>query len=46
MPKAVRIREPGGIEVLEIGEFAVREPGPFEALVEVAGVGPVRRRRG
>ena len=37
--KAVRIREPGGPEVLEIGEIEVPEPGPSEVLVEVAAAG-------
>jgi putative PIG3 family NAD(P)H quinone oxidoreductase len=37
--RAVRIREPGDVDVLEIGEIAVREPGPGEILVEVAAAG-------
>jgi putative PIG3 family NAD(P)H quinone oxidoreductase len=37
--KAVRIREPGGPEVLEIGEIDVPNPGPSEVLVEVAAAG-------
>lgn len=41
MPKAraVRIREPGDITVLELDEVVVREPGPGEVLVEVAAAG-------
>jgi putative PIG3 family NAD(P)H quinone oxidoreductase len=41
MPKAraVRIKGAGGIEVLELGELEVREPGPNEVLVEVAAAG-------
>jgi len=37
--KAIRIREPGGPEVLEVGEIEVPEPGPSEVLVEVAAAG-------
>ena len=37
--KAVRIREPGGPEVLEIGEIDVADPGPTQVLVEVAAAG-------
>jgi putative PIG3 family NAD(P)H quinone oxidoreductase len=37
--RAVRIREPGGPEVLEIGEIQVADPGPTEVLVEVAASG-------
>lgn len=37
--KAIRIREPGGPEVLEAGEIEVPEPGPSEVLVEVAAAG-------
>ena len=37
--KAVRIREPGGPEVLEIGEIDVAAPGPTQVLVEVAASG-------
>jgi putative PIG3 family NAD(P)H quinone oxidoreductase len=37
--KAIRIREPGGPEVLEMGEIDVPEPGPSEVLVEVAAAG-------
>lgn len=41
MPKAnaIRIREPGGPEVLELGEIEVRNPGPNEVLVEVVAAG-------
>jgi putative PIG3 family NAD(P)H quinone oxidoreductase len=37
--KAIRITEPGGPEVLEVGEIEVPEPGPSEVLVEVAAAG-------
>lgn len=37
--KAIRIREPGGPEVLEVGEIAVPNPGPSQVLVEVAAAG-------
>lgn len=37
--RAVRIRESGGPEVLELGAIDVREPGPGELLVEVAAAG-------
>jgi putative PIG3 family NAD(P)H quinone oxidoreductase len=37
--KAIRIREPGGPEVLEVGEIEVAPPGPSEVLVEVAAAG-------
>jgi putative PIG3 family NAD(P)H quinone oxidoreductase len=37
--KAIRIREPGGPEVLEVGEIEVPAPGPSEVLVEVAAAG-------
>lgn len=41
MPKAnaIRIREPGGPEVLEAGEIEVPSPGPSEVLVAVAAAG-------
>lgn len=41
MPKAnaIRIREPGGPEVLELGEIEVPSPGPNEVLVEVVAAG-------
>lgn len=37
--KAIRIREHGGPEVLEIGEIEVPRPGPSQVLVEVAAAG-------
>jgi putative PIG3 family NAD(P)H quinone oxidoreductase len=37
--KAVRIREPGGPEVLEIGDIDVAAPSPTQVLVEVAASG-------
>ncbi len=37
--RAVRIREPGGPEVLELSTLDVRGPGPGEILVEVAAAG-------
>ena len=37
--KAIRIREPGGPEVLELGEIEIPSPGPTQVLVEVAAVG-------
>ena len=37
--KAIRIREPGGPEVLGVGEIDLPEPGPSEVLVEVAAAG-------
>jgi len=37
--RAIRIREPGGPEVLEPGEIEVPDPGPSEVLVEVAAAG-------
>lgn len=36
---AVRIREPGDLDVLEVGEVQVRAPGPGEVLVEVVAAG-------
>jgi NADPH2:quinone reductase len=36
---AVRIREPGDLDVLEVSEVIVRAPGPGEVLVEVAAAG-------
>ena len=36
---AVRIREAGGPEVLELGQLEVRDPGPGEVLVEIAAAG-------
>jgi putative PIG3 family NAD(P)H quinone oxidoreductase len=48
--RAVRIREPGGPEVLELVDVEVRAPGPGEVLVEVAAAGlnraDVLQRRG
>jgi NADPH:quinone reductase len=40
--KAIMVSEPGGPEVLRIGETEIPEPGPGEALIRVlaAGVGP------
>lgn len=37
--KAIRIRGPGGPEVLEVGEIELSEPGPSKVLVEVAAAG-------
>jgi putative PIG3 family NAD(P)H quinone oxidoreductase len=37
--KAIRIREPGGPEVLGVGEIDLPEPGPSQVLVEVAAAG-------
>jgi NADPH2:quinone reductase len=37
--KAIRIREPGGPEVLGVGEIELPEPGPSQVLVEVAAAG-------
>jgi NADPH2:quinone reductase len=37
--KAIRIREPGGPDVLEVGEIEVAQPGPSEVLIEVAAAG-------
>lgn len=39
MTRVVQIRKPGGPEVLEIADVAVRDPGPGEAKVAVAAVG-------
>jgi putative PIG3 family NAD(P)H quinone oxidoreductase len=48
--KAIRIREPGGPEVLSLGEIEVPRPGPSQVLVEVAAAGVNRadclQRRG
>ena len=40
--KAIMVSEPGGPEVLRMGEAEIPEPGPGEALIRVlsAGVGP------
>jgi putative PIG3 family NAD(P)H quinone oxidoreductase len=37
--KAIRIREAGGPEVLEVGEIDLSAPGPSQVLVEVAAAG-------
>ena len=37
--RAIRIREPGGPEVLELGEIELPSPGPSQVLVEVAASG-------
>lgn len=37
--KAIRIREPGGPDVLGIGEIEIPKPGPTQVLVEVAAAG-------
>jgi putative PIG3 family NAD(P)H quinone oxidoreductase len=37
--KAIRIREPGGPDVLEVGEIELSVPGPSQVLVEVAAAG-------
>ncbi|NNE20036.1 MAG: alcohol dehydrogenase catalytic domain-containing protein, partial [Myxococcales bacterium] len=37
--KAIRIREPGGPEVLEVGEIELPAPGPSQVVVEVAAAG-------
>ena len=37
--RAIRIREPGGPEVLEVGEIEVSQPGPSQVLVDVAAAG-------
>jgi len=37
--RAVRIQQPGGPEVLALGEIDVRGPGPSEVLVRVASAG-------
>jgi len=37
--KAIRIGEPGGPEVLEVGEIELSAPGPSQVLVEVAAAG-------
>jgi NADPH2:quinone reductase len=39
MPRAIRIHQPGGPEVLRLEEVAVGEPGPGEARVRHAAVG-------
>src|SRR5690606_1934283 len=37
--KAIKIRKPGGPEVLELGEVARPEPGPGEILIRVGAAG-------
>jgi NADPH2:quinone reductase len=37
--RAVRIRAPGGPEVLELGELTLRDPGPHEVVVEIEAAG-------
>jgi NADPH:quinone reductase-like Zn-dependent oxidoreductase len=37
--KAIRIREPGGPDVLEVGEIELPGPGSSEVLIEVAAAG-------
>ncbi len=37
--RAVRIREPGDVDVLELGEVSLRDPGPGEVRVKVAAAG-------
>ncbi len=37
--KAIRIREPGGPDVLALGEIELPKPGPTQVLVEVAAAG-------
>jgi putative PIG3 family NAD(P)H quinone oxidoreductase len=37
--KAIRIREPGGPDVLEVGEIELSVPRPSQVLVEVAAAG-------
>jgi NADPH2:quinone reductase len=37
--KAIKIRKPGGPEVLELGELARPEPGPGEILIRVSAAG-------
>lgn len=37
--RAVRIRAPGGPEVLELGELTLRDPGAGEVLVEIEAAG-------
>ncbi len=48
--RAVKIREPGGPEVLTLGELDVRDPGPGEVRVRVRAAGlnraDVMQRRG
>lgn len=37
--RAVRIREPGDVDVLELGEVSLRDPAPGEVRVRVAAAG-------
>ena len=37
--RAVRIREPGDLDVLELGEVSLRDPGVGEVRVKVAAAG-------
>jgi len=37
--RAVRIREPGDVDVLELGEVSLRDPGPGEVRVRVEAAG-------
>ena len=37
--RAVRIREPGDLDVLELGEVSLRDPGAGEVRVKVAAAG-------
>ncbi len=39
LSRAVRITQPGGPEVLSLGEHQVRDPGPSEVLVQIAAAG-------
>ncbi len=46
MPKAVRFEEYGGVEVLNVVEVPMPEPGPGQVLVRVkaAGINPEKPR--
>jgi NADPH2:quinone reductase len=50
IPRAVRIKGKGGVEVLAIEEIEIRPPGPGEVLIEVAAAGlnraDILQRRG
>ncbi len=37
--RAVRIREPGDVDVLELGKVSLRDPGPGEVRVRVEAAG-------
>ncbi|HEX6240664.1 MAG TPA: alcohol dehydrogenase catalytic domain-containing protein, partial [Polyangiales bacterium] len=39
LARALQIKSPGGPEVLELGELALRAPGPGEVLVEIKAAG-------